>query len=368
MTTFMDVKAEARAKPVNGSPTLQSAPEVPNHPSAAAVPEPVPPAVAPMSNGARGAAVLIIVGALGLGLVGFVSSFSTVEVAMRPSFNEQAFLVPLGIDLGILVFSGLDILLAKLRMRVWWLRFIPWGLTAATIYLNAAADTDSMARVAHVVLPSLWVITSEVGAHVIRIRAGIAAGEHTESLGLARWLVAPVETARLWRLMIKHRLTTVSAAIATRDDHAMAAEALAERYGRKWTRYAPGPLRARYRQQRLCETDVWEYRPAGTPAPRSGATTPVPTPSRATGTPTGDAPGITRPRRAGTPRRAPAAATKSDADLIRALEAMTRDADGYVGVKAARRELGIGVDRARRLLAQAELLRPASPDEKGQSS
>ncbi|MCK2221922.1 DUF2637 domain-containing protein [Actinomadura sp. ATCC 31491] len=123
-----------------------------------------------------------------LGLLGFINSFERVAAAAGPSFGWFAWTVPLGIDLGIAVFSALDIVLARLGMRLAWLRFIPWVLTAATVYLNvigylgAQGQTDWFAVVAHAILPLLWVIAIEVGAHVLRRRADLARADHMDGI------------------------------------------------------------------------------------------------------------------------------------------------------------------------------------------
>lgn len=59
-----------------------------------------------------------------LGLFGFVNSFARVAAA-HDSFGRLAFTVPVGVDLGIAVFTALDIVLARLDMRLRWLRLIP---------------------------------------------------------------------------------------------------------------------------------------------------------------------------------------------------------------------------------------------------
>lgn len=61
-----------------------------------------------------------VVGAVvfALGLIGFVNSFAKVAEAAQPFFGALAWTVPIGIDLGILAFSALDIVLARLDMRV----------------------------------------------------------------------------------------------------------------------------------------------------------------------------------------------------------------------------------------------------------
>ena len=43
--------------------------------------------------------------------------------------------VPLGVDVGIAVFTALDLLLARLGMRMSWLRLVPWALVAIHMLL-----------------------------------------------------------------------------------------------------------------------------------------------------------------------------------------------------------------------------------------
>ena len=95
-----------------------------------------------------------------LGLIGFANSFTAVAAAARPSFGPLAPTVPLGIDLGIAVFAALDIMLARLDMRPRWVPAVPWALTAATVWLNIAGQHTWFARIAHAVLPALWVVAA----------------------------------------------------------------------------------------------------------------------------------------------------------------------------------------------------------------
>jgi Protein of unknown function (DUF2637) len=112
-------------------------------------------------------AVGVAVGALGL--LGFVNSFHRVDVTAQPSFHGLAWAVPIGIDLGIFIFSALDIVFAILDMRIVWLPLIPWALTAVTIQLNIADQAGAPAlsgfdKLAHGVLPAMWALSVEVGA------------------------------------------------------------------------------------------------------------------------------------------------------------------------------------------------------------
>jgi len=210
-----------------------------------------------------------VVGALVavLGLLGFVNSFAAVADAARPSFGRLAWTVPLGIDLGIAIFAALDIVLARLDMRIRWLRFIPWALTAATVYLNVAGEHSVFGAVAHATLPALWVVAVEIAAHVIRIRAGIAAGTRMDGIRTSRWLLAPVRTAALWRRMVLWEIRSYPDALARERARILALTELQDTYGRwAWRRRAPRRVRALYRLGELPTTEI-----TGQPAEASGA-------------------------------------------------------------------------------------------------
>lgn len=183
-----------------------------------------------------------------LGLLGFVNSFAAVADAARPSFGRLAWTVPLGIDLGIAIFAALDIVLARLDMRVRWLRFIPWALTAATVYLNVAGEASVFGKVAHAVLPALWVVAVEIAAHVIRIRAGIANGTRMDGIRTSRWLLAPWTTLKLWRRMVLWEIRSYPDALARERARVLALTELQDTYGRwAWRHRAPRRVRALYR-------------------------------------------------------------------------------------------------------------------------
>ncbi|QKW35006.1 DUF2637 domain-containing protein [Actinomadura sp. NAK00032] len=190
-----------------------------------------------------------------LGLLGFVNSFAAVAEASRPSFGRLAWTVPLGIDLGIAIFAALDIVLARLDMRIRWLRFIPWGLTAATVYLNIAGEHGVFGKVAHAVLPALWVIAVEIAAHVIRIRAGIANGTRMDGIRTSRWILAPWPTLKLWRRMVLWEIRSYPDALNRERARVLALTDLQDTYGRwAWRRHAPRRVRALYRLGELPTT------------------------------------------------------------------------------------------------------------------
>jgi hypothetical protein len=192
------------------------------------------------------ATVAALVGVLAL--LGFVNSFKAVMEAAAPSFGRLAFTVPLAIDLGIAIFAALDIVLARLDMRLRWLRLIPWTLTAATVYLNVASEHTMFGWIAHAVLPGLWVIAVEVAAHVVRVRAGIEAGTRMDTVRASRWILAPWPTAKLWRRMVLWEIRSYPAALRRERDRLLALTELQDTYGRiAWRWKAPRRTRALYR-------------------------------------------------------------------------------------------------------------------------
>lgn len=185
-------------------------------------------------------AVAVVTNLVGLlGLVGFLNSFARVQTAARPSFGGLAFTVPLGIDLGIAVFAALDVVLARLDMRIGWLRLVPWTLTGVTVYLNVAGEPSWFGRVAHAALPGLWVVAVEVGAHALRRRARLSNASRMEGVRRSRWILAPLSTARLRRSMILWEQPVYRTAIAREAGRLVAVAALRAKHGRLWRVRAP---------------------------------------------------------------------------------------------------------------------------------
>jgi hypothetical protein len=99
---------------------------------------------------------------------------------------------------------------------------------------------------------------------------------------------------------------------------------------------------------------VAPHTPTVTAADSPASRVPVPR----TGTPARRRTGTGTPRRTGTRTD-----RRSDADLIAALADVPREPDGTVPVRRAAAALHCGPDRARRLLREAGLLKPAAPAE-----
>jgi Protein of unknown function (DUF2637) len=199
---------------------------------------------------------------LGLGLLGFVNSFHEVEQAVEPSFGSLAWSAPIGIDLGIGVFTGLDLFLAYLGMRMRLLRLLPWSLVGITVALNVAQPLgrgDMIGAGTHGVLPVLWITAVEVSTHVMRHRAGLGqslqARRHAgqmDRVRASRWLLAPVSTLRIRRLMILWEERSYQAALERWMARSRARGHMAKRHGRiKWRWRAPIDQRLDYRYAQL---------------------------------------------------------------------------------------------------------------------
>lgn len=202
-----------------------------------------------------------------LGVIGLVNSFHAVAEAAQASFGGLAWTVPLAVDVGILVFSALDLVLARLDMRVAWLRLLPWSLVAVTIYLNVADEPTWFGRIAHAVLPALWVVAVEVGTHAVRIRAGLGSMRRMDRIRTSRWLLAPASTVGLWRRMVLWEIRSYPDALTRERDRLLALTRLQDAYGRiGWRWNAPRRERALYR---LGEHTPTGNEPATTPQLRA---------------------------------------------------------------------------------------------------
>lgn len=189
------------------------------------------------------AALIIIASAGGLVIagIGFIGSYSAVQqLAAEKGFGNFSRLYPLGVDAGIVVLLSLDLLLSWMRIPFPLLRQTAWLLTAATIAFNAAsAYPDPLAVGMHAVIPVLFVVTVEAARHAIGRIAQITAGAHMESVRLARWILAPWPTFKLWRRMKLFELRDYETVIKLEQERLIYQARLHARYGRAWRRKAP---------------------------------------------------------------------------------------------------------------------------------
>ncbi|WP_055620609.1 DUF2637 domain-containing protein [Streptomyces sp. JHA19] len=291
-------------------------------------------AVPPLTRPEMGLAGVGALAAAGVGALGLVSSFDAVSAAAaRWGFGEP-WMLPVGIDVAIPVFTVANLLLIRLDMALAWVRFVPWVLTLVTCGLNVAAGHGVWAKVAHGTMPLLWVVFSEIGAHVYAVRIGAATGRRMEKIRWSRWLLAPLSTFALWRRMTLWEVTSYADALALERERLLARADLRERYGRGWRRKTPRRERVLLR--------MGELAPSG--ADITEAPEPVPVaeePKQET------APKAPRKRAA---RRKAKSAPRSVADLLAEARTVTVDwADAEINAEALRKALHCGSAPARQV-------------------
>jgi hypothetical protein len=201
------------------------------------------PAAPPLTRPEMGLAGLGALAAAGVGALGLIASFDAVSsAAARWGFGEP-WMLPVGIDVAIPVFTVANLLLIRMDMALAWVRFVPWALTLITCGLNVAAGESLWAKVAHGTMPLLWVVFSEIGAHIYAVRIGAATGRRMEKVRFSRWMLAPLSTFGLWRRMTLWEITSYSEALKRERERQLARARLREEHGRRWRSKTPRPER-----------------------------------------------------------------------------------------------------------------------------
>jgi hypothetical protein len=207
---------------------------------------------------------LVSFGAVVIAGIGFAGSYNAVrKLAVTKGFGTFAYWFPIGIDAGIVVLLGLDLLLTWLRIPFPLLRQTAWLLTAATIAFNAAAAwPDPLGVGMHAVIPVLFVVAVEAARHAVGRIADITADKHMEGVRLTRWLLSPLPTFKLWRRMKLWEVRSYDTAVSLEQARLIYRARLQARYGRAWRWKAPVealmPLRlAKY------GVSIFETAPAG---------------------------------------------------------------------------------------------------------
>jgi Protein of unknown function (DUF2637) len=245
-------------------------------------------------------AVIVTVGIMAalVALGGMVLSFRAVSGEMAPAFGARwAWLVPIVVDLTVFVFSGVDLVLARLDMSHPLARVTVYGATFGTVYLNYSAGATMPGRIAHVLMPSIWVVFIELMRHVVRRQVNLATASQRESIPVSRWIVSPWPTLKLWRRMVLWRVNSYPTALAMERTRLGALAAARQIHGRTW-RYRISPLVRLQIGLGEIDADTVAALLTGAPghdtdsAPATGADTARPTHGQANG----QNPATTRPR------------------------------------------------------------------------
>jgi urease gamma subunit len=177
----------------------------------------------------------------GLAVLGGIGSFTTVRNLAEPWFGHLAWIIPVGVDLGILALLAWDLLAEYLALSWPVLRWTAWAFIAATVYLNiAAAHGNPVAAVMHAAMPVLFITVIEGIRHLIRQLTGLATGTRIERIPLSRWLLAPRSTLALGRRMVLWHVTSYRDGLRLEYEHLAAVSRLQQQYGHwQWRWRAP---------------------------------------------------------------------------------------------------------------------------------
>ncbi|WP_369248072.1 DUF2637 domain-containing protein [Streptomyces sp. R41] len=236
-----------------------------------------PPGVPPLTRPELGLAGVGALAAAAVGALGLISSFDAVSAAALRWGFASPWMLPVGIDVAIPVFTVANLLLIRMDMALAWVRFVPWALTLITCGLNIAAGHSLSAKVAHGTMPLLWVVFSEIGAHIYAVRIGAATGRRMEKIRVSRWLLAFPSTFALWRRMTLWEVTSYTAALSLEKERQLARADLREQHGWRWRSKTPRRERVMLRMGELAPANE-QATPAPNPAGNAPAQPPAATP------------------------------------------------------------------------------------------
>lgn len=245
---------------------------------------------------------------------GMILSFRAVSAEMIPAFGAHwAWLVPIVVDLTVLVFSGVDLVLTRHGITHPIPRVTVYAATFGTIWLNYGAGGNLVGRIAHILMPSIWVMFVETMRHVVRHKANLVGVSLRQPIPAARWILSPWPTAMLWRRMILWQEHSYSAALGHERERLRTIAGLREKHGRLW-RFYVSPL---VRLELTLGPGQTVQPTAGAPSTDTvqgsavDARPPASAPSTDTTIQRPPAPSTDRPRRPSTPRPRPSTAAPS---------------------------------------------------------
>ncbi|MGH7118475.1 MAG: DUF2637 domain-containing protein [Acetobacteraceae bacterium] len=210
----------------------------------------MPPQAPPRMAGHASMAIKIAIGAITpliclLAMLGGIGSFATIRQLAVPWFSSTAWIVPVGIDIGILALLAWDLLIEYLGFPWPVPRWVAWAFIGATVYLNiAAAHGNLTAAVMHAAMPLLFITVVEAIRHLLRQLTGLATGTRIERIPASRWLLAPRSSFLLARRMVLWQVTSYRHGLALEYQRLQAVARLQETYGQYLWRWK-APLRDR---------------------------------------------------------------------------------------------------------------------------
>ncbi|WP_067466060.1 DUF2637 domain-containing protein [Actinomadura macra] len=176
-----------------------------------------------------------------LAALGGLGSFTTIRQMAAPHFGGLAWIVPVGMDVGILILLAWDLLMEYLDLPWPVLRWVAWLYIAGTVLVNVAAAQGSFAgSVMNAAMPVLFITVVEGVRNLIRRWVGLTSTSRVERVPAARWTLAPISSLLLWRRMILWHITEYRQGLELEHRRLMVVSLLQQDYGRwAWRWRAP---------------------------------------------------------------------------------------------------------------------------------
>lgn len=188
-----------------------------------------------LSGGQRLALAATITMALVLAAYGAIGSYTTISTLAATFHVPFPYLVPIGIDGGLIGVIVLDLVLAWTGHPLAWLRQLARLLTMGTVAANVSAGWPNPIAVSlHAGAPLMLLAMVEAGRAVLLRRAGLVTGLARDRIPFGRWILSPWRTWLLWRRMILWQITDYHDALDTEAQIRRARTLLQIHYGRDW--------------------------------------------------------------------------------------------------------------------------------------
>ncbi|ASU83606.1 DUF2637 domain-containing protein [Nocardiopsis gilva YIM 90087] len=165
------------------------------------------------------------------------------DTAIPINGGDLRILFPLVLDGLIVLFLALDLWTEWRKMRHPYYRWVAYGLSVLTLYLNVSHGEDG-SLFGHAAPPLGVIVISEGLAIWIRSMAKlIDTGKTTDRVPMGHWIARPASAFRVSRLMLGWNITSYEAAVEMERRRSMAKAMLRQQYGDAWRRATPEHVR-----------------------------------------------------------------------------------------------------------------------------
>ncbi|MET9402117.1 DUF2637 domain-containing protein [Kitasatospora sp. NPDC002965] len=167
--------------------------------------------------------------------IGLASSYRAVADKARLDWGwaEHAWMLPVAVDVSIIAYGLGHLLLIRFERPAAWVRLLPVGLTALTIWLNWNTGANVGGKVSHAGVVIVWVGFTEYAAHLYGAHIAKLKGTARDTVPVRRWILQPYGTAVITRQMSLWDLT-YREALELHRQRKVYVKRLTQRHGKKW--------------------------------------------------------------------------------------------------------------------------------------